>query len=251
MAMSLHEAGVWMGKHPYATGGTIVVGGLGILWLFGFFSSTPQQSADAGTQNMAAAYYAAEAAQAAAGAQIQGISLQTTAATAQTKIAADAAVAINDANTGAATIINGQNTGSANTINQQNTGRDIAVTGITTAGGVTTAGFGRDVSLAGISGQLQQTQINANAVTSQNESNNATALSTAQIGANAGALMTALRTVIPQELALTGGGAGLLIPGVGQINVGGDAPANINDLIAQGFNRTEALQVAGLGGGAE
>ena len=244
--MSMHEIGVKMGQHPYITGGTIVVGGLGLLWLFGFFSASPRQSADAGTQNMAAAYYAAEAAQAAAGAQIQSISLQTTAATAQTKIAADAATAINNANTGASVLINGQNTGSANTIaglrtgaattiNAQNTGRDLGV-----------AGIGGTVSLAGISGQIQQTRINADAATSQVQSNNQTARDVATIGANAGALMTALRTVVPQELAVTGGGAGLLIPGVGQLNVGADTPPNINSLIAQGFTASQAGQLAGF-----
>jgi hypothetical protein len=228
MAMSLTQVGEAMGRHPYITGGSIVVGGLGILWLFGFFDKAPSGGADAGTQNMAAAYYAAEAAQAAAGAEIQSISLQTTAKTAQTKISADAAVAINDANTGAATIINAQNTGSANTINQQNTGRDIAVTGLTT------------------SGQIQQTQINANAATSQNESNNATAVRTATIGADASTLNTAFRTVLPQELALNGQGAVVSLP-QGIVGISSGGPTSIDFLLAQGFTRAEAARLAGVG----
>jgi predicted small secreted protein len=247
MAMTLTEVGEWMGKHPYITGGSIVVGGLGILWLFGFFNK-PAAASDTGQTNMAAAYYAAEAAQAAAGAQIQSISLQTTAATAQTKIAADAAVAINGANTGSAVLINQQNTGSANTINGQNVGRDVAVTGINAGSANTIAGFGRDVSLAGIGAQLQQTQINADAATTQIQSNNATAAQVAQIGATATTLGTALRTVVPFEQSLSGGGAGLLIPGIGQLNIGADLPANINDLIAQGFTSAQAAQVAGVSG---
>jgi hypothetical protein len=248
MAMSLHEIGVKMGQHPYLTGGAIVVGGLGILWIFGFFDKSAAASADTGQTNMAAAYYAAEAAQAAAGAQIQGISLQTTAATAQTKIAADAAVAINDANTGSATLINAQNTGSANTIAGLTTGAATNINAQNVTGATTIAGFGRDVSLAGISGQIQQTQINTDAATSQIVSNNQTAQNVATIGANAGALMTALRTVIPQEIATTGGTAGIQLPGQ-RIDVGFDSPPNINDLVAEGFTNAQALTFAGLGGG--
>lgn len=230
--MKFDDIGKWMGEHPWLTGGAIVGGGLGLLWLFGFFSSSTS-STDTGQTNMAAAYYAAEAAQAAAGAQIQAISLQTTAATAQDQINANAAVAINGANTGAATTINQQNTGSANTI----------------------AGYGETVGLAGITGttqqvlgvssnQLQATQINANAATTQNQSNNTTAASVATTGANAGEVNTALQTIIPQEIAMSGGYGNFILPGAGYATVNTGAAAPINQLISSGYTPAMAAEIA-------
>lgn len=56
-------------KHPYATGAVVIVGGLGVLYLLGFFTKAP--AANTGIADPAStvnAYYAAEAAQASAGA---------------------------------------------------------------------------------------------------------------------------------------------------------------------------------------
>lgn len=202
----------WMGKHPYATGGIIVVGGLGILYLLGFFDKA-QASGDQGQTNMAAAYYAAEAAQAAAGAQIQGISLVTTAQTSQTKIAADAATAINAQNTFRDVTVNQQNTGSANTI----------------------AAIGGTVGLADISGQVQQTRINADAATSQNASNNLTAAQIAKITTDAANVNTALQTIVPQELAMSGGFGNFSLPGQGGFTVNTGAFLDPDQLRALGF----------------
>jgi hypothetical protein len=91
-----------------------------VLWMFGAFSKpAPASSADAGTANMAAAYYAAEAQQAVVGGQIQVANINATAATAQAGIAANAATAINASNAHAAITINGQNADATTAIGGQ------------------------------------------------------------------------------------------------------------------------------------
>jgi hypothetical protein len=107
----------WMEAHPTES---IVIGAGGliaVLWMFGAFSkSAPASSADAGTANMAAAYYAAEAQQAVVGGQIQVANINATATTAQASIAANAATAINASNANAAITVNGQNADATTTL---------------------------------------------------------------------------------------------------------------------------------------
>lgn len=81
----------WAEKHPYATGGVVLGAGLLALWYLGYFSGSG--SSDSG-QNLAAAYYGAESAQALAGNQVQLATVQADAATNIAKTQADAATAI-------------------------------------------------------------------------------------------------------------------------------------------------------------
>lgn len=99
--MKIAEVTHWAAEHPAASIAIGSVGVLVVLWLLGVFDKPPQQSSDGGAANMAAAYYAAEAQQAVVGGQIQQTALTTAAATAQTKIVADAGVAINQQNANA------------------------------------------------------------------------------------------------------------------------------------------------------
>jgi hypothetical protein len=106
--MNMTGALHWAEAHPTES---ILIGGAGVialLWLFGAFKSSGS-SADAGASSLASAYYAAEAQQAVVGGQIQVAGINATAATAQTKLQADAASAINASNNNAAIITNGQN----------------------------------------------------------------------------------------------------------------------------------------------
>ena len=107
----------WAEEHPYATAGVIFVGGLGLLWLFGFFGGgSASSSADTASTNMASAYYAAEAAQATAGTQLNMQQDIDQAATAQTALSTGAAVAINAANASSATSIASSMYGASTTI---------------------------------------------------------------------------------------------------------------------------------------
>lgn len=100
------DAVKWAEDNPVATGGIILIGGLGLLWLLGFFSSTSSTSGSNDAQtNMAAAYYAAEAAQTTAGTQLQIATDTNQAQTAQVGLQTAAAVAINQANQDSATTI--------------------------------------------------------------------------------------------------------------------------------------------------
>jgi hypothetical protein len=83
----------WIEKNPWMAGGIIVGGGLVILWYMGFFTKA-QSSSDGGQTNMAAAYYAAEAAQGVAGTQLAMQQSSDTAATAQVGLQAQAAASI-------------------------------------------------------------------------------------------------------------------------------------------------------------
>jgi hypothetical protein len=85
----------WAEAHPVEAG---IAGGMVLIflmWIMGVFSSSSSSSSSSsGAGNVVGAYYGAEAAQTAAGAQVQIATLQTTAQTASTKIQADAATAI-------------------------------------------------------------------------------------------------------------------------------------------------------------
>jgi len=87
----------WVEDNPLPAGGIIVVGGLAILWFFGFFSSSGSSAQGQADPN-ASAYYAAEATQAQFGAQMQIATINSAAATAQSQIAATAATTINAQN---------------------------------------------------------------------------------------------------------------------------------------------------------
>ena len=149
--MSVSELFGWVEDHPILAAVLGITGLLIILWLLGVFSSSRASTNDGG--NMASAYYAAEAAQAAAGAQIQKTQIEATAAT---SIAARQAMmneALGQIQATAATTINGQNTGAAMTINAQDnyTARALSsdqlqVTANTNAWAAWTAGVNNDTA---------------------------------------------------------------------------------------------------------
>lgn len=117
---SVSGAVQWVEAHPIEAtviglGGVVV-----LLWLFGAFKGGGGSSADAGTANMAAAYYAAEAQQAVVGGQVQVATIQAARDTALGKLQTDAAVALGTTQATAATAINQQNTSTALAITQSN-----------------------------------------------------------------------------------------------------------------------------------
>ena len=210
--MKFAEVTGWVEQHPTES---IVIGAGGliaVLWLLGFFSSAPAAS-NSGASNLASAYYAAEAQQAVVGGQIQMATIQTAGATAQNAANANAAVAINKAQTKAATVINGQNAS-------------------------TTAALGNDSLLAAYSN-------NATALATV-QSNNATAATINQSNNTAGIFQTILGTLMPAEIAQTGGYGAINVPGLGGFSTLATIP-NLNQLMAGGLTHAEALQAGGLG----
>jgi len=199
----------WTEEHP-AIAAIIGVGGVFLLlWLFGAFSSG---SSNSGASNLAAAYYAAEAQQATAGAQLQAMSIQATNQTAQVADQANAAVAIAQADATASTTINGQNASASTTINGQNIG----------------------LGLQQSSDALLATQANDTAAYMTAVSNNQTSQ-----------LTTAMQTVIPAEMAYTGGQATLALPG-GTASLYGQGFWNVNTLRSQGYSPAQVKQMTGL-----
>jgi hypothetical protein len=154
----------WAEEHPYATAGIIFVGGLGLLWLFGFFGGSSSSSADTASTNMASAYYAAEAAQATAGTQLNMQQDIDQAATAQTALQTGAAVSINAVNATAS--------------------QNIAT------------------SMYGASTTIATTQ--SNDALASSVANGAYAAQIAEAGDQANESITAMQTLIPQELATYG-----------------------------------------------
>jgi len=109
----------WVEAHP-AESAIIGVGGVVVvMWMLGFFSSAPASSADSGSANMAAAYYAAEAQQAVVGGQIQVATIAAAASTAQAVAGDTAAVQINGQNTNASIKMTKSNNATAATIADQ------------------------------------------------------------------------------------------------------------------------------------
>ena len=208
--MKFAELTGWVEQHPTES---IVIGAGGviaILWLMGAFSGS--SSSDSGASNLAAAYYAAEAQQAVVGGQIQQTTLLTAAQTAQTGIQANAAVAINKAQTKAATTINGQNAS-------------------------TTTALGND--------QLLATQSSNDAAIATTNSNNAAATAINQSNNNATVLSTIFGSLMPTELAYGHGYADVSAGSLGnfQTYVPGAAPS-IAGLISAGYTPSQAATVA-------
>jgi hypothetical protein len=213
--MKLAEVTGWVEDHPTES---IVIGAGGLialLWLLGFFSSS-SSSSSSGASNLASAYYAAEAQQAVVGGQIQMATIQTAGATAQNAANANAAVAINAAQTGAATTINGQNAS-------------------------TTALLGND--------QLLATYSSNAAAVSTNQSNNDAALAITNSNNLAQATHDMLGTIVPQELALTGGSAAFDLPGgqgTSYVDPSGGPGVNINTTVGMGYTLAQAQKIAGV-----
>lgn len=250
--MEFKQVTQWAEEHPLATAGIVFVGGLGLLWVFGFFNRSG--SADNGSANMAAAYYAAEAQQAVVGGQIQQTTLTTAAATKQAEIQANAATSI-------ASI-------------QATTDQSIATSQYSTAQALGLAGFQADVTKAGYSAQTAQTLAAYSADTSKTlaaysadvaktgayynyalgvtQSNDARATAessnyynnrTAEAGFRASELNTALNTIVPQELAYSGGFGNFVLPDLGYFTVNTGAYHTPTELAAQGYTTDAIAQI--------
>ena len=218
VATNMGSIGKWIEEHPYATGGIVFGGGLVLLWAFGYLGGGSSSSAQSGTSNLAAAYYAAEAAQTTAGTQLQMATVQSNAAQGIATTQANAAVAINQAQSDMATTLGQQNANASVWINQANS--DNA---------------------------LLATQSNNNSALATVQTNAAYANATNTTNVNAGILSTFLNTIVPQELALTGGvGAGAVLPGIGTVGIasGSTTPAQA---AAVGFTPTQIAQMFRLG----
>lgn len=224
--MDTGQVGGWIKAHPYATGGIVFVGGLGLLYLLGYIGGGSAVAADAGTANLASAFYGAEAAQAQAGAAVQIQTLQSQADTNQAKINADAATAINASNNGMAMTINGQNT-SAAVAGQLSS--DFTTRYVNESNDYTT----QFVTQSNNSTALQEATNNLYAQQYANDQNN-----------QANLMQTILGTIIPQELVLGKGTANLAVSGVGSVNVNA-APAAPAQLAAAGMTPAQIQAIWG------
>jgi hypothetical protein len=218
VATNMGSIGKWIEEHPYATGGIVFGGGLVLLWAFGYLGGGSSSSANSGTSNLAAAYYAAEAAQTTAGTQLQMATVQSNAAQGIATTQANAAVAINQAQSDMATTLGQKNANASVWINQENS--DNA---------------------------LLATQSNNNSALATVQTNAAYNFATAQNNSQASILSTYLNTIVPQELALTGGAAGAVLPmGIGGVGIqsGNTTPA---EAAMQGFSPSQIAQMFRLG----
>jgi hypothetical protein len=236
--MTADKLASWIEEHPGYSIGIGLVVTLGVLWLLGFFSSSSSAaSSDGGQSNMAAAYYAAEAQQAVVGGQIQISHEQTAAQTAQAATAANAAVAINDAQTRAAITINGQNADTsaqlgAYGLEAQKAGFDLSALLGSYNLDATRAGYDASVTinqqntdLSALLGNygLLATRSNNETTVATNAANNSTAYQIAHDNNLSSAMHDFLGLIVPQELALTGGDATYDIPGgPGTYNITGN-----------------------------
>jgi hypothetical protein len=210
--MDWKGAGRWIEEHPYATGGIVFAGGLAILWYLGYFSGgSSNASASNGTANLAAAYYAAEAAQTTASTQLQMATVADTNATAQVGLQATAATAINAANANASTIINGQNAGATVSLGQQ----DLLATQSNNATSLAT--------------------VNSNNAYADQEQSNAQ---------QANILQTILSQIIAPQVAKTGSAAYAGPGGVISAAPGSPGP---NAFAAAGFTQSQINTILGVG----
>lgn len=202
----------WAKEHPYATGAIVFGGGLVLLWALGYLGGG-SSSANSGQTNMAAAYYAAEAAQATAGTQLNIAQTQADAAVKIQQIQGDSAVSINAANATASTTIAGSQYDAAKVIGL--------------------AGYQAQTAIAGYQAQTAQAQSKdaLAAVQSTNAYNYATALSNNQ----ASELINAMNNLVAPEAASQGGWADVQLPaGLGEFNLG-PAFTTPNSMAQQGY----------------
>lgn len=172
----------WVEEHP-ALAAVIGVGGVFILlWLFGFFSSSSQASGNSGQSNLAAAYYAAEAAQTTAGTQLNIATENDQAQVQLAQLQANAATGIAQTQADMYTTINGQNVGSANTINQNYTNL--------------TALQAQDALLTTVN--------NNQTAVSENQTNQAYALQTQTVNNQANEYLDAVNNIAVPEIAMYG-----------------------------------------------
>jgi hypothetical protein len=236
-------------RHPWAAGALVFVAGLAIL--FWWRSGSSGSSGSSAAANNAGAFYAAEAAQTQAGTALQMTTLQTAAATAGARIQADAALGI--AQTQAARDVQ--------LGNQQATTDQLAIsTSGSTQGLLATLAQALQWHLGDLAlwGQ-QDTNATTRAVSSDqlissNTSNfyaaqtaqhaSDTALAAQQAAGQTQQNLSWINTIIPLELAHTGGDAFIRTPGFSADVHTGNTP-DPNSLRQLGF--TEAQIAAAWG----
>jgi hypothetical protein len=86
MPYDIHAVTELAKKHPAESAVVVIGGGVVILWLLGFFSSGSSSSAGGTDPNLASAFYAAQAQEAASGNALQTQEVNATAATAIAQI---------------------------------------------------------------------------------------------------------------------------------------------------------------------
>ena len=158
---------------------------------------------------MAAAYYAAEAAQTTAGSNLQLATVQATNQTAQTQIAATAATSINAANDTAAVTMNASQYGAAQTIGLAQTAASVS----------------------------QSNNATTASIASSNAAASAAAAAAQASQAHDAAMLAS--TLIPTEQAATGGSGGLSAFG---FNIVAAAPVTPNAGLAAGFTSAQLNQ---------
>jgi hypothetical protein len=165
---------------------------------------------------MAAAYYAAEAAQTQAGTALAITQSNNQAQTNQTLLQAYAATAINASNNTAAVAMNTTQYASAT---------DIAK-----------AQYSRDTQIA---------TVQANDAMNTSIAANAYAYQTSLAGDQANEITTAMQTIVPQEIGTYGAGR-FVIPGLGYMGVDNGGNPNINAMVAQGYDPAYAAKYASV-----
>lgn len=205
----------WVEAHPWEAGLISLGLLLLLLWLFGFFGSGSSSGSSSGQTNLAAAYYAAEAAQTTAATQLQMATVAYGAQTAQTQIQATAAQGIATTQAGMYT-----------TLGQQ----------------------GSDTQIALSHDQLLATQNSNDDALAATQSNNYWGFQAAQTGANAGIVNSYLTTTLPAEIAATGGAPISASLGQGGVVNFGVGPPSIAGLVAQGYSPAQALSISQASG---
>jgi uncharacterized protein YfiM (DUF2279 family) len=195
----------WIEHNPLLAGGLIVGGGLVILWYMGFFTKA-QASSDGGTANLAAAYYAAEAAQGVAGTQLAMQQSSDTAQTAQVGLQATAATSIAQIQANTTTALSWNDlmglqtvTGASADVAKTQSLYDLYATQTLSAASTHNA----DVTAAGAVAHDQY------------------ALLTTQDNNKANVFTSFFNTVWPAELARTGGTSAGWLGSFGNIGLGG------------------------------
>ena len=243
--MNIKGAETWVTDHPTES----IVIGLGgllvVLWALGVFKGGAASSASAGASNLAGAYYAAEAQQAVVSGQIQAATIGAAAATAQSAASDNAAVAINAANANAATIINGQNTGASVAINDSSNNAAVAINAANNINTEQLGYYGYLTSAVGSNNALLATYSNNDTAVKTNAANNSAYEYVTTSNNNAQALHDAMQTIVPQELAATGGYGNFYLPG-GLFSVNTGAPTSPDALAGLGYT---PAQIAGITAG--
>lgn len=257
----------WAEAHPVETALIIFGGGLAILYVFGAFGSG--STAATGSGNLAAAYYAAEAAQTTAGTDLQLATVQANAATDQAQIQANGAVAIANAQTTAATNVAGSMYGAQQleALYGSQSAQAASAYGFDTAQVQAEYGYmgGVDLNASNVSMNASNNQTSYNTAIAGYASNDtiaatqgADSLAAANGAAyaqyletqstnNANLWSTAMNTIVPQELGYTGGWGNFTIPGGGTASVNTGSVFDINQAIAEGWPSNLALQYAQTG----